>query len=89
MNLANRQLLFPLMAMALLWCVGLFGRNYWTPDEPREAALAASVMQQPLPLPTLNGVRFAEKPPMTYWLAGAAMRTFGAHPAAAGRCGGI
>lgn len=83
MNLANRQLLFPLMAMALLWCVGLFGRNYWTPDEPREAALAASVMQQPLPLPTLNGVRFAEKPPMTYWLAGAAMRTFGAHPAAA------
>ncbi len=83
MSLTNRQVLFPLVALALLWCVGLFGRGYWTPDEPREAALAESVMQQPLPLPTLNGVRFAEKPPMTYWLAGAAMRTFGAHPAAA------
>lgn len=83
MNLRNRQVLFPLAALALLWCVGLFGRVYWTPDEPREAALAASVMQQPLPLPTLNGVRFAEKPPMTYWFAGAAMRTFGTHPAAA------
>ena len=80
---SNRQVLLPLLALALLWCVGLFGRNYWTPDEPREAALAASVMQQPLPLPTLNGVRFAEKPPMTYWLAGAAMRTFGEQPGAA------
>ncbi|MGH8253175.1 MAG: ArnT family glycosyltransferase [Steroidobacteraceae bacterium] len=77
-----RQVLFPLVALALLWCVGLFGRGYWTPDEPREAALAASVSEQPLPLPILNGVRFAEKPPMTYWLAGAAMRTFGTHPAA-------
>jgi len=83
MNLRNRQVLLPLVVLALLWCVGLFGRNYWTPDEPREAALAASVMQQPLPLPTLNGVRFAEKPPMTYWLAGAAMRTLGEHPGAA------
>jgi 4-amino-4-deoxy-L-arabinose transferase-like glycosyltransferase len=79
----NRQVLFPLLALALLWCVGLFGRNYWTPDEPREAALAASVMQQPLPLPTLDGIPFAEKPPMTYWLAGAAMRTFGEQPGAA------
>ena len=42
-------------ALALLWCVGLFGRGYWTPDEPREAALAASVSTQALPLPQLAG----------------------------------
>ena len=79
----NRQALFLLAALALLWCVGMFGRVYWTPDEPREAALAASVSHQALPLPELGGVRFAEKPPLTYWLTGAAMRTLGAYPAAA------
>ncbi len=83
MNLRNRQALVPLAALALLWCVGMFGRGYWTPDEPREAALAASVSHQALPLPTLDGASFAEKPPLSYWLAGAAMRALGAHPAAA------
>jgi len=70
-------------ALALLWCVGLFGRGYWTPDEPREAALAASVSTQALPLPQLAGVTFAEKPPLTYWLAGASMAQFGRGAAAA------
>ncbi|MBS0388525.1 MAG: hypothetical protein JSR15_08585 [Proteobacteria bacterium] len=83
MNLPNRQTAWLLAALALLWCVGLFGRVYWTPDEPREAALALSVSAQPLPLPLLGGASFAEKPPLTYWLAGAAMRAFGAQPAAA------
>jgi len=63
-----------LAALVLTWSFWLFGRPYWTPDEPREAALAASMMHAAQPLPTLLGRTFAEKPPLTYWLAGASMR---------------
>ena len=79
----DRQVARCLAALALLWCTGLFGRGYWTPDEPREAALAASVSAHPAALPSLAGVRFAEKPPLTYWLSGGSMKLFGVHPAAA------
>jgi 4-amino-4-deoxy-L-arabinose transferase-like glycosyltransferase len=78
-----RQPRFALAALALLWIVGLYARGYWTPDEPREAALAASVSTQAQPLPSLGGQHFAEKPPLSYWLAGASMRVLGANPAAA------
>jgi hypothetical protein len=27
-------------ALLLAWCVGMFARGYWTPDEPREADIA-------------------------------------------------
>ncbi len=80
----SRSLWLTAAALVLLWCVGLFGRGYWTPDEPREAALAASVSAHALALPLLGGVTFAEKPPLTYWLAGASMAHFG-HGAAAAR----
>ena len=83
MNAPPRKSSIALAALTLLWCVGLFGRGYWTPDEPREAALAASMSAHPQALPSLGGTRFAEKPPLTYWLAGASLRVFGAHPAAA------
>ncbi len=79
----TRQPRFALAALALLWIVGLYARGYWTPDEPREAALAASVSAQAQPLPSLGGQHFAEKPPLAYWLAGASMRALGASPAAA------
>ncbi len=69
--------------LALLWCLGLFARGYWTPDEPREAALASSMVAQLQPLPVLAGHVFAEKPPLTYWLAGLAQRAFGMGPAVA------
>jgi 4-amino-4-deoxy-L-arabinose transferase-like glycosyltransferase len=69
--------------LLLLWCVGLFARGYWTPDEPREAALASSMVAQLQPLPVLAGHAFAEKPPLTYWLAGLAQRAFGMGPAVA------
>jgi 4-amino-4-deoxy-L-arabinose transferase-like glycosyltransferase len=72
-----------LAALVLAWSFWLFGRPYWTPDEPREAALAASMMHAAQPLPTLFGRTFAEKPPLTYWLAGFSMRVFGPTPAAA------
>ena len=88
MNICGARLfrdrtLLALVALGLMWGVGLFGRNYWTPDEPREAALSLSVSTHWSPLPALAGVTFAEKPPLTYWLAGAAMQRLGATPAAA------
>src|ERR1700690_3025965 len=66
-------------ALLLIWCVGMFGRGYWTPDEPREADISWRMSWQPNPaVPLLAGEAFCEKPPLTYWLAGASMRLFGA-----------
>jgi 4-amino-4-deoxy-L-arabinose transferase-like glycosyltransferase len=69
------------LALALLcvWGVGMMGRGYWTPDEPREADIAWRMSTQPdKAVPSLAGEAFCEKPPLTYWVAGAAMRRFGA-----------
>src|SRR5258708_6293704 len=68
------------MALALLlaWCVGMFGRGYWTPDEPREADIAWRMSwQADKALPLLAGEPFAEKPPLTYWLAALPMKLLG------------
>ena len=76
---ANRRLPI-LVAAALLaiWGAGMFGRGYWTPDEPREADISWRMSwQTPRAVPQLAGVAFCEKPPLTYWVAGAAMRAFG------------
>lgn len=67
-----------------LWSVGLFGRWYWTPDEPREAEIAWNMVNQTQKsVPELAGMAFCEKPPLTYWASGAAMAGFGKTPAAA------
>lgn len=69
-----------LVCIALLasWCAGMFGRGYWTPDEPREADIAWRMSwQQDRAVPVLAGDAFCEKPPLTYWLAGASMGAFG------------
>jgi 4-amino-4-deoxy-L-arabinose transferase-like glycosyltransferase len=63
----------------LIWCVGIFGRGYWTPDEPREADLAWRMSwQADRSVPQLAGEAFCEKPPLTYWLAAIPIRLFGA-----------
>ncbi len=60
------------------WCVGMFGRGYWTPDEPREADISWRMSwQADAAVPLLAGEAFCEKPPLTYWLAGASMKLFG------------
>jgi 4-amino-4-deoxy-L-arabinose transferase-like glycosyltransferase len=67
-----------------VWCVGLFARGYWTPDEPREADIAWRMSwQTDKAVPLLAGEAFCEKPPLAYWLAGASIRTFGARAWAA------
>ncbi len=66
------------LAVLAAWCVGLFARAYWTPDEPREADLSWRMSwQAQKSVPLLAGTPFCEKPPLTYWLAGAAMHAFG------------
>lgn len=70
-----------LLVIALLGAlgVGLFARGYWTPDEPREADIAWRMSwQADKAVPLLAGEAFCEKPPLTYWVAGASIRTFGA-----------
>jgi 4-amino-4-deoxy-L-arabinose transferase-like glycosyltransferase len=66
-------------ALLLSWCVGIFGRGYWTPDEPREADIAWRMSwQAQKAVPLLAGEAFCEKPPLTYWLAAVPIRLFGA-----------
>jgi 4-amino-4-deoxy-L-arabinose transferase len=71
-------------ALLLIWCAGLFGRAYWTPDEPREADIAWRMSwQADKAVPLLAGEAFCEKPPLTYWLAAVPIRLFGAEAWAA------
>jgi 4-amino-4-deoxy-L-arabinose transferase-like glycosyltransferase len=66
-------------ALLLSWCVGILGRGYWTPDEPREADLAWRMSwQAEKAVPLLAGDAFCEKPPLTYWIAAVPIRLFGA-----------
>jgi 4-amino-4-deoxy-L-arabinose transferase-like glycosyltransferase len=59
--------------------VGVLGRGYWTPDEPREADIAWRMSwQADKAVPELAGEAFCEKPPLAYWAAGVAISAFGA-----------
>jgi 4-amino-4-deoxy-L-arabinose transferase-like glycosyltransferase len=66
------------VALLSAWCVGMFGRGYWTPDEPREADIAWRMSwQADKAVPLLAGEPFCEKPPLTYWLAAVPIGLFG------------
>jgi 4-amino-4-deoxy-L-arabinose transferase-like glycosyltransferase len=79
-----------LLSMAPLWLFSIFGRGYWTPDEPREAALAWHMSQSETThhgdwvLPELGTHKFLEKPPLSYWFSATSFDMFG-HSAAAAR----
>ncbi len=71
-----RALVWIALALALVPAIAL--RGYWTPDEPREADIAWRMSVQDLKsVPSLAGAAFCEKPPLAYWLAGAAVAAFG------------
>src|ERR1700729_1225861 len=66
------------VALLSIWCVGMFGRAYWTPDEPREADIAWRMSwQADKAVPLLAGEAFCEKPPLTYWLAALPIKLLG------------
>jgi 4-amino-4-deoxy-L-arabinose transferase-like glycosyltransferase len=54
-------------ALLLALCLLGIGRDLWTPDEPREAAISREMLLSPGVLPTLDGMPFVEKPPLYYW----------------------
>lgn len=65
-------------ALLLAWCVGMFARGYWTPDEPREADIAWRMSwQTDKAVPLLAGEAFCEKPPLTYWMAAYPIKLLG------------
>jgi 4-amino-4-deoxy-L-arabinose transferase-like glycosyltransferase len=63
--------LLPALALVLLALLGC-NRGLWTPDEPREAEISREMALAPGVIPTLNGQRFIEKPPLYYWTVAAA-----------------
>jgi 4-amino-4-deoxy-L-arabinose transferase len=65
-------------ALLLIAAVGIFGRSYWTPDEPREADIAWRMSwQSDKAIPLLAGEAFCEKPPFAYWAAALPIKFFG------------
>ena len=81
---ARSLVVLVIVALAPLWLWGLFGRGLWTPDEPREADIAWRMsLQSDHTLPQLAGTPFLEKPPLSYWMSGAAIAVFGDTAAAA------
>src|SRR3984957_19786756 len=72
-RLAHLSVLSGLLLLALLGC----NRGLWTPDEPREAEISREMALWPAIIPTLNGERFIEKPPLYYWVVAAAFRVSG------------
>jgi 4-amino-4-deoxy-L-arabinose transferase-like glycosyltransferase len=74
----RRTVLSVLLLLVALWLAGMATRSVWTPDEPREFALSVSMLQQPdKAVPLLAAQPFLEKPPLTYWVAAAAMSVAG------------
>jgi 4-amino-4-deoxy-L-arabinose transferase-like glycosyltransferase len=81
---ARQWILIALIALAPLWMTGIYGRGYWTPDEPREADISWRMsFQADQSLPQLADEPFMEKPPLSYWMSAASMKLFGVSPAAA------
>jgi 4-amino-4-deoxy-L-arabinose transferase-like glycosyltransferase len=68
--------LLPPLALTLLALLGC-NRGLWTPDEPREAEISREMALAPSVIPTLNGQRFIEKPPLYYWTVAGLYRLTG------------
>ena len=76
--------LLPTLALVLLALLGC-NRGLWTPDEPREAEISREMLLNPGVIPTLNGERFIEKPPLYYWTVAGLFRLSGGPSVGAAR----
>jgi 4-amino-4-deoxy-L-arabinose transferase-like glycosyltransferase len=80
----RRWPLLVVLALAPIWVIGILCRGAWTPDEPREADIAWRMsLQTDRTLPQLADTPFLEKPPLSYWMSGAAIEVYGDSAAAA------
>ena len=67
-----------MIAMLVVTFTGIYGHDLWTPDEPREAAIALEMAETGnLIIPHLAGVPFIEKPPLYYIAAALSLKLFG------------
>jgi 4-amino-4-deoxy-L-arabinose transferase len=74
----RRDLLLIALATASLFGVALGARDLWNPNEPVYGqAVAEMAARGDALLPTVNGLVFAEKPILYYWLALASSRVLG------------
>lgn len=70
----RRSLVVLVAACAVLFGIGLGGRDLWAPDEPRYAAIAEELRSfrhgpRGLVLLHLNDAPYDQKPPLYFWLA--------------------
>ncbi len=69
---------------ALLFFSGLGLRSLWETDEARYGEIAREMVTSgDLVTPTLNYVKYFEKPPLTYWLTALSFKAFGISDASA------
>ncbi len=78
-RLARHELLW--LALWLLATIGL--RPLMLPDEGRYAGVAFEMLAAGSATPLLNGLPYFHKPPLLYWLEGAAMQLLGVNAFAA------
>lgn len=75
---ARRPFLVALAVSALFAFAGIFQHDLWAPDEPRDSQMGKEMLERGFSaLPTLGGEPFLEKPPLFFWMVGAAFRLFG------------
>lgn len=69
-DISGRELCWMLLLVTLVLLFGQFDHQLWTPDEPREAAIALEMYRSgDWVVPTLGGRSFIEKPPLFYMAA--------------------
>ena len=67
-----------MLALLAVWLLATLGlRPLMLPDEGRYAEVAREMLQGDWRVPTLNGLPFFHKPPLTYWVDIAAMQLVG------------
>ena len=74
----NRIPFWVILLVLIVLVVGIAGHEVWTPDEPREAAIARTMAcGESWLIPELGGQPFVEKPPLYYWVSALMMRSLG------------
>ncbi len=69
------------LIVLVVYILPIGGRPLVSPDETRNAEIAREMVESGnFITPTLNGVRYFEKPPLSYWCSSLSFRLFGQNP---------
>lgn len=69
------------LVVLVVYILPIGGRPLVSPDETRNAEIAREMVESGnFITPTLNGVRYFEKPPLSYWCSSLSFRLFGQNP---------